>query len=1032
MLAALVLSCSSSSYTPLEDPHRPLTDQVGDTAPANFDELECALHQLAFTVGAPKLPSSSDALSDALLLGTPNCTKPALAVETPLHPRLSSFAASSAPTFQDLYVAPNGVDSAGAGTLAKPFATIGYAVVASRKLAPASRKIAVRGGHYYLSATIVLDHRDSGLTIAGYNREHVVLHGSQSLAALSWSPAASPFPKGVFVAPLAALTRSAAPQCGFENNTDMQGNDLPHGTHEEITSVGACCELCANTSGCNAFTYRCAGCEESLPQTCWLKTSAAGARPYSGHSHVSGTMGKPPSPGPPAPTPSPPPTHVWGRPPQLGNQLLVGGRRMVRARFPNGDPQELSGICFSAVDHPELGEGCTSYLPAMGSTKTLPNSPALATISGTLNRGQSPKLGCPECTDYGSFKYKIYAFPDGHPVYDTPDALKGHSDWNNASLFSFWGSPFNRPANAEVDPSTWTNKTWADPATGVVHMFHSGLWGGWQYKLTDFDATSHTIEFGYGGYQEARGSGVKSNHFYVENIKEELDVAGEWFHDEKEGQIYYFPNATHATAAALATAEIAILDTLISIGSAADEASGEWADSIQIIGLELTATRATYLSPYEIPSGGDWSIHRGGAIEVTQARNVAIRGCFFNQVGGNGLLFTNAVLDSSVVGNEFAFTGDSAVVFVGSTVGIDGTVAGGAKYPNRNNVSNNLMREFGIYGKQTSCFFQAVSANTTLNDNVCFNGPRAGVNFNDGFGGNYEMKGNLIFNTVRETGDHGPFNSWDRQPYLSTNGVDDGFTTEEKNGLEDTSFVGAPSRIVGNFIFNGYSACSAARSPLSPPSPCAHFAPPCLRALHQTLSGRSTTTTVHSFTMTLQMCLCGGGARTTEATRRAAITTSFSTRAFAKGDREAVSARQMITASSLNNTTTETIASCRTVGSTAGEEATACAAQTRRLTAAPRPCWRKRCIKPRTTLSAHSAKTRKVLRSRCGIRSSSAVRRTSKLGKRLVRSSGPRTSTAKRSRWQALLLLHRQSWGCRLLVRERNWPSYWGFQINTS
>ena len=664
----LILAASSSSFTPLEDPRRPLTDQAGDTPPANFDELECALHQLAYTVGAPKLPSNAAALADALLLGTPNCTKPALAVETPLHPRFSSFVGTS--SFQDLYVAPNGVDAAGAGTLAKPFKSIGYAVAASRKFAPASRTIAVRGGHYYLAATIALDHRDSGLTIAGYNKERVVLHGSQSLAALKWSPAASPFPKGVMVAPLAALTRR-----------------------------------------------------------------------------------------PPAPTPSPPPTHVWGLPPSKGNQFFVSGRRMVRARYPNGDPQQLSGICFSKADHPELGEGCTSYLPAMGSTgESLPNSPALAAISGSLNRGASPKLGCDQCVDYGTFKYSIYPFPEGHPVYATPDALKGHSDWNNASLWSFWGSPFKRSANAKVDPSTWTKKTWATPGTGVVHMFHSGLWGGWQYKLTDF--VNNTLEFGYGGYQEARGSGVKSNDFYVENIKEELDVEGEWFHDEKEGQIYYYPNATHATADALATAEIAILDTLISIGSAADEARGEWADSIQIIGLELTATRATFLSPYEVPSGGDWSLHRGGAIEVTQARNVAIRGCFFNQVGGNGLLFSNAVLDSSVLGNEFAFTGDSAVVFVGSTVGIDGTVAGGAKYPNRNNVSNNLMREFGIYGKQTSCFFQAVSANTTLNDNVCFNGPRAGVNFNDGFGGGYEMTGNLIFNTVRETGDHGPFNRY--------------------------------------------------------------------------------------------------------------------------------------------------------------------------------------------------------------------------------------------------------------------------------
>lgn len=42
---------------------------------------------------------------------------------------------------------------------------------------------------------------------------------------------------------------------------------------------------------------------------------------------------------------------------------------------------------------------------------------------------------------------------------------------------------------------------------------------------------------------------------------------------------------------------------------------------------------------------------------------------------------------------------------------------------------------------------------------------RAGINFNDGFGGGNLIESNLLFNTCRESGDHGPFNSWDRQVY---------------------------------------------------------------------------------------------------------------------------------------------------------------------------------------------------------------------------------------------------------------------------
>jgi hypothetical protein len=110
-----------------------------------------------------------------------------------------------------------------------------------------------------------------------------------------------------------------------------------------------------------------------------------------------------------------------------------------------------------------------------------------------------------------------------------------------------------------------------------------------------------------------------------------------------------------------------------------------------------------------------------------------------------------------------------------------------------------------VYGKQTSCYFQALTANTTLKDNVCYNGPRAGVNFNDGFGGNNMMTGNLIFNQVRETGDHGPFNSWDRQPYLTMNGVNDGYSVAAKGGHAGSSIVKAQCHIAKNFIINGYN-----------------------------------------------------------------------------------------------------------------------------------------------------------------------------------------------------------------------------------
>ena len=108
--------------------------------------------------------------------------------------------------------------------------------------------------------------------------------------------------------------------------------------------------------------------------------------------------------------------------------------------------------------------------------------------------------------------------------------------------------------------------------------------------------------------------------------------------------------------------------------------------------------------------------------------------------------------------------GYNAIVAVGSAELIDGT---NGNQPRGTQVLGNLVHEIGIFGKQVCAYVQSVACQTKLAGNVFFNGPRAGINFNDGFGGGNILENNLMFNLVRETGDHGPFNSWDRQPYLT-------------------------------------------------------------------------------------------------------------------------------------------------------------------------------------------------------------------------------------------------------------------------
>ena len=174
--------------------------------------------------------------------------------------------------------------------------------------------------------------------------------------------------------------------------------------------------------------------------------------------------------------------------------------------------------------------------------------------------------------------------------------------------------------------------------------------------------------------------------------------------------------------------------------------------------------------------------------------------------------------------------GDSAVVAVGSSEGILGT---SPTYPEGNLIAGNHIHEFGIYGKQTSCYFQVECCYPLLpprpsSFRIEVNPRSPGARPQNGFArqlmlqrpeGGHQLErrlrgrqhrsgtplgsratdhtpycqlgippglsmshtqGNLIFNQVRETGDHGPYNSWDRQPYLTLSGVPDGYDPKLK------------------------------------------------------------------------------------------------------------------------------------------------------------------------------------------------------------------------------------------------------------
>jgi hypothetical protein len=236
--------------------------------------------------------------------------------------------------------------------------------------------------------------------------------------------------------------------------------------------------------------------------------------------------------------------------------------------------------------------------------------------------------------------------------------------------------------------------------------------------ITPNGSNSH-VNFGAGGHQEARG-GQKLNIFYVEGVLAELDTGGEFIYERASGKLHIFPNSTKPLGSS--TLIVPQLATLISMNGA---------DGVVLSRLTIKHSLPTFMRKYESLPSGDWSIYRGGAIKVEQAERVTIQKCTLDHLGGLGIFFSNHVVDSVIAGNELVGIADTGIALVGSAFYADGTQP---THPERNLVTLNHIHEVGVVGKGQAAYFQALASHNTVSRNVMFNGPRTGIECNDGFG----------------------------------------------------------------------------------------------------------------------------------------------------------------------------------------------------------------------------------------------------------------------------------------------------------
>ena len=178
----------------------------------------------------------------------------------------------------------------------------------------------------------------------------------------------------------------------------------------------------------------------------------------------------------------------------------------------------------------------------------------------------------------------------------------------------------------------------------------------------------------------------------------------------------------------------------------------------------------------------DWAIYRGGAIFFNGSEDCALTDSFIDQVGGNAVFVNNYNRRVAIRGTQIARAGASGICFVGDPQAarnplfnysqvhrldeIDRTP--GPKtdnYPADCLVDNCLIHLTGRVEKQTAGVEIDLAQNVTVQHCSIYDMPRAGINIGDGCWGGHVIEWCDIFDTVKETGDHGSFNSWGRDRY---------------------------------------------------------------------------------------------------------------------------------------------------------------------------------------------------------------------------------------------------------------------------
>lgn len=316
---------------------------------------------------------------------------------------------------------------------------------------------------------------------------------------------------------------------------------------------------------------------------------------------------------------------------------------------------------------------------------------------------------------------------------------------------------------------------WKNPKGAYIHAIHKHEWGGFSYQITGKDDEGNLTYIG--GWQNNRQMGMHDEYRFAENIFEELTEPGEWCYSEDEQKIYVIPREGHE----LSSAEVSVNSCFFSMKNRRN---------IVIENLRFEKSSRTFMLTTEPLLRSDWTIYRGGAVYFLDCQNCRITECAFEDIGGNAV-FVDANCEGVFVEKSLIQNiGASGVCFVGRSDSVRNPLfeygetntfeqidlTPGPKsnnYPKNCGVDNCIINRVGMTEKQATAVEISMAHRIFVTNCSIYDTSRAGLNISEGTFGGHRIEGCDVFDTVKETGDHGSFNSWGRDRFWHLSGLAD-------------------------------------------------------------------------------------------------------------------------------------------------------------------------------------------------------------------------------------------------------------------